>query len=57
MDVALKKQELLNWLKSIEDVNLLIQIDKIKNKDSEKYYTLEEAKKMSLSKIEKWKEK
>lgn len=57
MDVALKKQELLDWLKSIEDVNLLIQIDKIKNKDTEKYYTLEEAKKMSLSKIEEWREK
>lgn len=57
MDVVLKKQELLDWLRSIEDVNLLIQIEKIKNKDTEKFYTIEEARKLSLSKIEEWRDK
>lgn len=57
MDVALKKQELLNWLKSIEDERLLIEIEKIKDKATEKYYTIDEARKMSLSKIEEWREK
>lgn len=57
MDIAIKKQELLKWLRTIEDENLLIQIEKIKNKDSENCYTIDEAKKLSLSKIEEWKEK
>ncbi|MEX2350682.1 MAG: hypothetical protein WD554_07355 [Flavobacteriaceae bacterium] len=55
MDVILKKQELLNWLQSIEDVSVLIQIEKIK--DTEKGYTIEEARKLSLSKIEEWRKK
>jgi len=57
MDVALKKQELLSWLKSIEDESLLIEIEKIKDRDTENYYTIDEARKMSLSKIEEWREK
>lgn len=57
MDVTLKKQELLSWLKSIEDESLLIEIEKIKERDTENYYTIDEARKMSLSKIEEWREK
>lgn len=57
MDIYLKKQELMTWLKSIEDIDLLIQIDHIKDKEVKKYYSLEEAKMRSLSKIEQWEEK
>ena len=57
MDTALKRQELINWLQTVEDFNLLMEVEKIKIQKTKKLYTLDEARKISLSKIEKWKEK
>jgi len=59
MDPLLKKQELLHWLQSVEDLEILLQIERIKTKERkmDKLLTLDEARKISLSKIEKWKEK
>jgi hypothetical protein len=59
MDSLLKKQELLHWLQSVDDIEILLQIEQIKTKEGniDKLLTLDEARKISLSKIEKWKEK
>lgn len=59
MDPLFKKQELLHWLQSVEDLEILLQIERIKTKQRkmDKLFTLDEARKMSLTKIEKWKEK
>ncbi|MEX0995739.1 MAG: hypothetical protein WDZ45_01670 [Flavobacteriaceae bacterium] len=57
MDAIMKKKELINWLQSLDDLNILLQIEKIKDKDTEKFYTIDEARKLSLSKIEKWSKK
>jgi len=59
MDPLLKKQELLHWLQSVEDLEILLQIERIKTKERKmtRLLTLDEARKISISKIEKWKEK
>ena len=59
MDPLLKKQELLHWLQSVEDLEILLQIERIKTKEikMDTLLTIDEARKISLSKIEKWKEK
>ena len=59
MDPLLKKQELLHWLQSVDDIEILLQIEQIKTKEGniDKLLILDEARKISLSKIEKWKEK
>ncbi len=66
MDAVLKRKELIHWLQTVDDPNLLREIEKIKTQSKDlsdtkivvkKVYSLDEARKLSLSKIAKWPEK
>lgn len=60
MDISIKRKELINWLQKVDDFNLLLQIEELKNQGNstqkKKSFTIAESKKLSLSKIDQWQE-
>lgn len=60
MDTSIKRKELVSWLQNVEDNSILLQIEKLREKYSNRkvkqFLTLEEARQLSISKIDKWEE-
>ena len=60
-EIEIQKQELINWIATINDVSLLDDLTELKRRDTfnfdeefKKGYTIDEAKKISKEKIREW---
>ena len=59
--LSIQKQELINWIATINDVSVLDDLTELKRRDTfnfeeefKKGYTIEEARKISKEKITEW---